>query len=442
MSWKGLTKAVARFPQYVMSKTGYAGTTSDPEFDAVEERLRYLDTSARKLHDDARKFKDAIVLMLAHQDSFALTLREVYEPIAPPVFAAAAAVDPQGSELRMASRTGGSTKSLPRETPAASMRAAIAFSEFSTAARASLGPDLEVIERGVVAPTAELIVLLDNVKRVVLKRSHKLLDYDRHRESVRKLREKPDRTSADEKALGKCEAAFEQAARDFDHINSLLKQQLPQLLALKAAFIDPCFRTLYRHQLRVHRCLADGYRHLVATEPALAASSLSAAMAFEARAAQQAALLDDLALLSRNRKTLSAGTAALSPTSATSPVDEGYQTGSSADPSPVDQNFGGSAGNVSDDYDARAFDFAGMHKALAPSPWAAASPTEATPSSNAGARFVVALYDYAAQADGDLSFHRDDRIELVAKTDDAHGWWTGRLRGVTGVFPGNYVTEV
>lgn len=51
--------------------------------------------------------------------------------------------------------------------------------------------------------------------------------------------------------------------------------------------------------------------------------------------------------------------------------------------------------------------------------------------------YVLALYDYDAQAEGDLSFKKDDKIELVNRTEDANDWWTGKLRGVVGVFPGN-----
>lgn len=52
------------------------------------------------------------------------------------------------------------------------------------------------------------------------------------------------------------------------------------------------------------------------------------------------------------------------------------------------------------------------------------------------AQYVTALYDYAATAEGDLSFAAGDRIELVKKTDSTEDWWTGRLNGVEGVFPG------
>jgi amphiphysin len=50
--------------------------------------------------------------------------------------------------------------------------------------------------------------------------------------------------------------------------------------------------------------------------------------------------------------------------------------------------------------------------------------------------YVVALYDFSAQADGDLDFKVGDRIEVVERTNSAEDWWTGRLDGRTGVFPG------
>jgi amphiphysin len=52
--------------------------------------------------------------------------------------------------------------------------------------------------------------------------------------------------------------------------------------------------------------------------------------------------------------------------------------------------------------------------------------------------FVTALYDYEAQAAGDLSFRAGDRIELVKRTESDQDWWTGRLDGREGQFPANY----
>jgi len=56
-------------------------------------------------------------------------------------------------------------------------------------------------------------------------------------------------------------------------------------------------------------------------------------------------------------------------------------------------------------------------------------------------QYVVALYDFDAQADGDLDFKAGDRIEVVERTASAEDWWTGKLNGRQGVFPGNYVQD-
>lgn len=54
--------------------------------------------------------------------------------------------------------------------------------------------------------------------------------------------------------------------------------------------------------------------------------------------------------------------------------------------------------------------------------------------------YVTALYDYAATAEGDLSFSAGDRIELIKRGESAEDWWTGRLEagGEEGVFPGTF----
>lgn len=56
--------------------------------------------------------------------------------------------------------------------------------------------------------------------------------------------------------------------------------------------------------------------------------------------------------------------------------------------------------------------------------------------SGGGSRTVIALYDYDATDEGELSFHEGDRIVVVEESDS--GWWTGKLNGVTGTFPSNY----
>ncbi|CAD0099324.1 unnamed protein product [Aureobasidium mustum] len=53
--------------------------------------------------------------------------------------------------------------------------------------------------------------------------------------------------------------------------------------------------------------------------------------------------------------------------------------------------------------------------------------------------FVTAMYEFAGQGSGDLSFREGDRIKVVKKTGSTDDWWEGELNGVTGSFPANYV---
>ncbi|KAM7409711.1 hypothetical protein PAMA_001279 [Pampus argenteus] len=51
-----------------------------------------------------------------------------------------------------------------------------------------------------------------------------------------------------------------------------------------------------------------------------------------------------------------------------------------------------------------------------------------------------ALYQYIGQDTDEISFEVDDVFDLVK--EDPSGWWTGRVRGREGLFPGNYVEKI
>uniref|UniRef100_A0A8D9BKH2 Intersectin-2 n=2 Tax=Cacopsylla melanoneura TaxID=428564 RepID=A0A8D9BKH2_9HEMI len=51
---------------------------------------------------------------------------------------------------------------------------------------------------------------------------------------------------------------------------------------------------------------------------------------------------------------------------------------------------------------------------------------------------VVALYDYQALNEDELSFVKDDVITIIAK--DEADWWKGQLKGQVGLFPSNYTS--
>ncbi|XP_058798691.1 abl interactor 2 isoform X2 [Phymastichus coffea] len=50
---------------------------------------------------------------------------------------------------------------------------------------------------------------------------------------------------------------------------------------------------------------------------------------------------------------------------------------------------------------------------------------------------LIAIYDYYADKEDELSFQESSVIYVLKKNDD--GWWEGVMDGITGLFPGNYV---
>jgi len=68
---------------------------------------------------------------------------------------------------------------------------------------------------------------------------------------------------------------------------------------------------------------------------------------------------------------------------------------------------------------------------------------EASPASapSAGSQEVVALYDYEATEEGELTFAEGEKLTLLEQDDS--GWWKGKnVKGVVGVFPSNFVEIV
>lgn len=54
---------------------------------------------------------------------------------------------------------------------------------------------------------------------------------------------------------------------------------------------------------------------------------------------------------------------------------------------------------------------------------------------------VTAMFDFIGKEENDLSFKKGDVIEVLEKGDGPNDWWVGRVNGIVGEFPGNYVKE-
>ncbi len=63
----------------------------------------------------------------------------------------------------------------------------------------TLSPELELIDSRIVQPCKELNDICKKIRKTCVKRDHKLVDYDRHNNSLNKLREKKEKSLSDEK---------------------------------------------------------------------------------------------------------------------------------------------------------------------------------------------------------------------------------------------------
>ncbi len=352
--------------------------------------------------------------MLNHQIEFSKAVQEIYKPISGRVS------DPDSI--------------IPEGNPEG-IRACEEYEAIVRDLFATLQPELERIESRVIAPAQQLLEVIKVIQKVALKRQHKQLDYDRHRASLKKLQDKKDKTLKDEKALFKAENDVEQATEDFNYFNDLLKDELPKLFTLEAEFIQPLFQSFYYMQLNVfytlHEKMQDiniGYFDL----------TLDIEEAFEAKRGtirEQAEALNivrfkstgglkgprgskygrkpQLALADRKNKPL-----AITDGSETLPPPYSARSSHSVHTSP---SLGHNAMSVA---------IAAKGKPPPPKP----KPSRLSGIPNA--ETVTALYDYEAQAEGDLSFSAGEIIEIVTRTANENEWWIGKINGRQGQFPG------
>lgn len=415
---KGLAKAMKRTPHLMTSKIGMAAKSSDPAFDSLNQRFTSLEKLSEKLLKDASTFRDAVKNMLLSGASFGRHFDTLFQPI-------------------------GSEYDLERKHPNAqhTMTNLPAYGQLMDELKETLTPEIELIESRVISPTKDFQVIIKAIRKNITKRDHKLVDYDRHNNSYSKLRDKKDKSLKDEQNLFKVEQEYETAAADYEYYNNALKEELPRFFELASAFMTPLFHSFYYMQLNVFyltmerlQSFAQGKYDLTNNSIAVVEDTYMSQLTDAAERLENLTIrrgaMPSAKILAQNR---GSGSGGLSPSgsrlgglSAGAPSRSGSVLSSSsaaaaAPPaySPTTAAAGGIAG-----------------KRAPPPP-----PTKPKPGMAPAKSYVVALYDYTATADGDLTFKAGDRIEVVERTASTDDWWTGIVNGHQGVFPGNYVRE-
>ena len=420
--------------------------TKDPIFIDAERRFQELEEQTKRLHEESRKYTNAVNGMLTHQINFSQAIAEIYKPISGRVS------DPD---------------SIISEGNPEGIQACEEYEAIVKELQVTLEPELQMIETRIVHPAEELLIVVKQIRKGVLKREHKQLDFDRHRATLKKLQDKKDKSMKDEKAMYKAENEVEQATQEFNYFNDLLKEELPKLFRLEREFIIPLFQSFYYMQLNVFYTLHErmqgcdiGYFNL----------TLGIEEAFEAKRGEIQQAAEALAITkfrtrgakrppkygpgaAAGRLGIESGTSQLAiedkPGSSSAspyqaPTSPGPTRTSFSDIPPPAYNTVGPSSSLAPHGDTksgvgRANSTGGNWGAAAKAKGAAPPPPKPKPSRFSGvpvAETVTALYDYEAQAEGDLSFATGDVIEIIHRTQNDNEWWTGRVGSKEGQFPG------
>ncbi|KAK8032973.1 hypothetical protein PG991_002371 [Apiospora marii] len=439
MSFKGFQKTLTRAPQQFKAKFNMGEHTKDAVYIDAERRFQEMENETKRLHDESEKYFKAINGMLNHQIEFSRAMTEIYKPISGRMS------DPD---------------SLVVHGNPEGIRACEEYEAVVKDLQESLKPELEMIEARVIRPADELLDVIKAIRKTALKRDHKQLDYDRHRQTLKKLQDKKDKSAKDEKAMWKAETEVETATQEYNYFNDLLKEELPKLFTLERQFIQPLFQSFYYMQLNIFYTLHEkmqscdiGYFDL----------TLDIEEAFHQKRGDIQEQIEKLSIVrfktsgqkrppKYGRPALEAGktpaaiTAGPSTTDSTSSVPQiEYPQQEEAEPA---------GDHPPPPYSATSKpSFASPRSPSMKSPTspglAAAAAAKAKPpppkpkpkrlaGAPAGAEHVTALYDYSAQAEGDLTFRAGDVIEIVTRTQNENEWWIGKLNGKQGQFPGKY----
>lgn len=419
MSWKGLTKSVVRAPQSVKQKFNIGEITKDAIYIDAERRFDELEKETKKLHDESKKYFDAINNMLSSQIEFSKAISDIYKPISG----------------RMSDPT-----SFHDEGNTAGIEACEEYQSVVGELQETLKPELEMIDSRVIRPANELMDIIKAVKKLALKRDHKQLDYDRQRAALKKLQDKKEKTLKDEKALYKAESDVEQATQDYNYFNDLLKDELPKLFALEREFIQPLFQSFYYMQLNVFYTLHERMQRLDIGYFDLTLDIEAAYQKKRGDTQEEAEKISIVKFKATGGRTpgMKPGQSKYAAKAAEAKAGRASISSETEAPPPYSP---GPAAPALGDVKSPAMS-TGSWGSVAKSKGAAPPPPKPKPSRLSGApavEHVTALYDYEAQAEGDLSFLTGDVIEIISRTQNDNEWWTGKVRGKQGQFPGNYV---
>ncbi|KAI0228364.1 BAR adaptor protein Hob1 [Massospora cicadina] len=390
---RGFKKAVERLPTNVKKAVGASKLAEDETFNTYEVRLTAMEAEIEKVLGYTKHFKESALAMTYNTDS------EFYK----------------GS------------------TSAQGKTAVENYVQYSEVMRDETAVDLDLLDSRVIVPLGEIKGLLLFVRKLVVKRAHKLVDLTRHTNSYNTLLNKSTRDVSEEKKLYKYETLAQEAQEEYDKVNNVLLEELPLLLSYKEELMLPMFQTFAHIQTRLFAAYASCLENL--RKAAAFDFTSSVIERFEARKVETEDLFKQMdefsssfvrrvSLLSRSR-TQPRREEKNQDSTYDNVSTTNYSTNLAISSSPSHQRSKSNPPSYEESASKSNKDFSTSLTSTKKSPPPAPTLLKAR-----------ALYDFEPQAEGDLALKVDDVVDIIKKTESVDDWWTGRLRGKIGIFPG------
>ncbi|KAI7856170.1 hypothetical protein BDC45DRAFT_504492 [Circinella umbellata] len=394
-----MTKAISRLPHQMMAKK--ADVTVDEDFNRLEARFNQIVKNVNELRQQSSGFRDAVGSMLENQMEGAITIEEIYNPM----------MGVQQSEE-------GVIKRRPNETSSEAIQTVQDYAIAMTYCRDEILQELDKLDLCVVQPSENIHIIIKTIQKTIIKRQHKLIDYDRYRTSFVKLSNMADKTPSEDKQVYKLEGQLETATQDYQYLNDMLKQDLMRFFQLASSFITPIQENFYNIQCRVIGGMygrmyevIDNHRDYFVT------LDMEVEQGYQWRLKQRdiKSEIEQIDVLKKGGTSLNG--------SLVRPENASLQERAEA--------------KKQQDYNNRS----GQDPISEPifNSQQQAPPAPPKPPIITKKEYVIVLYDLDAQQEGDLSIRSGDRIEIIEKTNNTMDWWKGKINDREGMFPGNYV---
>ena len=460
MSFKGIKKSIVRAPQTFRQKMNMGEITHDPVYQDAERRFQEIEIETKKLSDESKKYFQAITGLLDDQIEFSKAIEEIYKPISGKLS------DPNAT--------------VPEDNPDGIM-AAEQYRELVKTLKETLKPDLELIEKRIVEPAQELLKVIAAIRKMATKRDHKQIDLDRHKRTYTKYEQKKERTAKDEEKMYSAQAEVEIAQQEFDYYNEMMKNELPVLFQKQSEFISPLFVSFYYMQLNIFYQMYSTMEEMKIPYFNLSDDILEAYNLKKGNIEEQTDAIgithfkvghakSKLEMAKRHHASVTSPTLSATSTGTELPAYSGgapvgynpdYKGAELTSPTSTglygyqpqagyqspQTTYGQQLPPQQQQQQPQQTGYGQPTAAGAAAPAAYQQPNATgsappaymnTPPASSS-ETCIAMYDYTAQAQGDLTFPAGATIEIINKDDP--GWWMGRYNGVQGVFPSNYVKQ-